>query len=77
MQSWHNAAVQNWSGQVFNSTAVLAPPVEVTLNKDNIDLAEKAILNAYRQEPGNKHDKVVNACYWGLMHDGIIKFGME
>ena len=43
MQSWHNAAIQNWSGQVSNSTAVLVPPVEVKLNKYNIDLAEKAI----------------------------------
>ena len=59
------------------SNVTLAPPVEVAVNKNNIDLMEKSILTAYRSDDDSLYKQMEKFKFWGLMHDGISKFSHE
>ena len=74
MKEYHKF-VKTTSTQLNSVT--LAPPVEISLNKNNIEYAEKAILEAYKIQDGSIYDEMRKSIFWGLMHDGISKFTKE
>ena len=55
----------------------IPPPVKVQLNEHNIIDAERAILNAYRNDANSLHAKLKRSPVWSLMYDGISKFSTE
>ena len=73
--------MQQYHKFITNSTgnnAELAPPVEIAIKKSNVGDIEKAILDVYQKDTPELPYKIIEASpFWGLMHDGISKFGME
>ena len=64
--------------QIHNPGVTLPPPVQVSLNKNNIIQAQKSILDAYRyDDPSFSYQKLVQSPFYSVMHDGINKFGAE
>ena len=52
--------------------------MEIAINKNNIGDIEKAILDVYQKDTPESPYKTIEASpFWGLMHDGISKFGRE
>ena len=73
MQQYHEF-ITNSTG----SNAELGPPVEIAINKNNIGDVEKAVLDIYQKDTPELPYKTIEASpFWGLMHDGIGKFGRE
>ena len=60
-----------------SSGKTLVPPPQCAFNKSNIHLYEKAIVEANKVHPNSLYSKLRSSTYWGLMYDGITKFGME
>ena len=65
--------------QMLDKTSqnTVMPPQQAVLNKDNIILYERAILDAYKISPESKYKLLKNALFWGIMHGGIQKFCVE
>ena len=55
----------------------LKPPVEISVNKNNISVMEKAILGVYVQKEDFLYNILKISPFWGIMHDGIVKFATE
>ena len=55
----------------------LQPPVEIAVNKKNIHLTEKTILDAYIAKEYCLYNNMRKSEFWGIMHDGIAKFSNE
>ena len=51
----------------------LKPPVEISVNKNNISVMEKAILDVYVQKEDSPYNILKKSPFWGIMHDGIVK----
>ena len=73
--------MQQYHEFITNSTgnnAELAPPVEIAIKKSNVGDIEKTILDVYQKDTPELPYKIIEASpFWGLMHDGISKFGRE
>ena len=59
----------------------IAPPSKVVLNKDNIHVAQSALLKSYQNDTGKTNPYQDLRSYYGrfysLMHDGIQKFAKK
>lgn len=59
----------------------LLPPPRVRLNKNNINVAQKALLSSYRTSDKENNPyaalKSHNGKFYSIMHDGIQKFAKE
>ena len=55
----------------------LKPPVEASGNKNNISIMERAILDAYVGKDDSLFSLPKKSPFWGIMHDGIVKFSTE
>ena len=48
-------------------------PVEVAMNKNDISILEKSILEGYELEEDSFYQKI-NSSLWSFMHSGVSKF---
>ena len=55
----------------------IAPPSKVVLNKDNIHVAQSALLKSYQNDTGETNPYQDLRSYYGKLHDGIQKFAKE
>ena len=72
MKCYHDFLVQS-QGMDEN----LSPPVEVAVNRNNISVMEKAILEVHKMEPNSVYGRIHKSPYRGIMHDGITKYSTE
>ena len=59
------------------SATTLATPQKCSLNKNNIEVWERNILEAYEASTDSKYSIIKKSTFWGIMHDGIQKFVVE
>ena len=55
----------------------LQPPVEIAVNRKNIHLMEKTILDAYIAKEGSLYNDMRKSEFGGIVHDGIATFSNE
>ena len=80
MEGVHEYHTTVLSGVEINKFKI-APPPKVKLNKDNISIAQSALLEAYQSshEEGNPYNDIKGyyGKYYSIMHDGIQNFNKE
>ena len=55
-------------------TITLAPPPEVSLNKNNISIMKKAISDGKKRNVTSFYSEFENSPYWSFLDDGIRNF---
>ena len=52
--------------------------MEIAINQNNIGDVQKTILDVYQKDtPESPYMTIEASPFWGLMHEGISKFGRE